>query len=170
MEKGVNSMKIAKYEAPWGQTLLGAEGEYLVGLWTDGDKAITKIENAEIRESGALTQTMKWLDAYFDRTNPSIHDLPLLLQGSEFQQLVWSQLMGIPYGETVTYGAIAKRIAQQRGLQRMSAQAVGGAVGRNPIGIIVPCHRVIGSDGSLTGYAGGIDVKRWLLRHEGVNI
>ena len=163
-------MEIARYAAPWGQLLLCAEERYLTGLWTDADRAAAKLQNAVMRETEALTLTKQWLDAYFAGKKPAIHALPLLLRGSGFQQEVWRELLAIPYGQTVTYGDIARTLAQHRGLARMSPQAVGGAVGRNPIGIIVPCHRVIGADGSLTGYAGGPEVKRWLLRHEGIDI
>ena len=114
-----------------------------------------------------LNAVSEWLNAYFEGKAPSAKDLPLKPSGSAFQKRVWELLCEIPYGKTTTYGALAKIIASERGIVRMSAQAVGGAVGRNPIGIIIPCHRVIGADGSLIGYAGGLDVKRRLLELEG---
>jgi methylated-DNA-[protein]-cysteine S-methyltransferase len=111
-----------------------------------------------------------WLDGYFAGENPDPNALPLGPKGSDFQQAVWAELLKIPYGEVVTYGAIAKTLAKARGIERMSSQAVGGAVGRNPISIIIPCHRVVGSDGSLTGYGGGIENKVKLLEGEGVDM
>ena len=111
----------------------------------------------------------KWLDIYFSGRKPDFMP-PVHMIGSEFRRQVWKILREIPYGETITYGALAKRIAEEKGLKRMSAQAVGGAVGHNEISIIIPCHRVVGSDGSLTGYAGGIDKKERLLMLEGVNM
>ena len=107
-----------------------------------------------------------WLDAYFDGKDPDPNRLPLAPQGSAFRQMVWKELLKIPCGQTTTYGAIAGTIAKKLHKEKMSARAVGGAVGHNPIAIIIPCHRVVGSDGSLTGYAGGLDMKRRLLRHE----
>lgn len=113
-----------------------------------------------------LQETKDWLRRYFAGEKPEITELKLNLSGTPFRQKVWKILCEIPYGETVTYGQIAARIAREEGKKKMSAQAVGGAVGHNPIAIIVPCHRVVGSDGSLTGYAYGLDMKRRLLEHE----
>ena len=110
-----------------------------------------------------------WLNGYFSGEKPLPHMLSLAPSGSEFRKAVWKCLCEIPYGETVTYGTISKRIAEQFGKSTMSAQAVGGAVGHNPISIIIPCHRVIGAKGNLTGYAGGIDKKIQLLKHEGID-
>ena len=107
-----------------------------------------------------------WLDSYFAGKNPDPNQLPLAPQGSAFRQMVWKELLKIPSGQTTTYGAIAGTIAKKLHKEKMSARAVGGAVGHNPIAIIIPCHRVVGSDGSLTGYAGGLDMKRKLLQHE----
>lgn len=112
-----------------------------------------------------LCQAVRWLDSYFSGQEPDFFP-PVRLEGSEFRLRVWRELKNIPYGETVTYGAIAKKLAEQTGRSHMSSQAVGGAVGRNPIGIIIPCHRVIGADGSLTGFGGGLEVKRALLELE----
>lgn len=113
-----------------------------------------------------LQLSVHWLDAYFAGLAPSPEGLPLLALGTDFQKEVWKHLQSIPYGQTVTYGEIAAAIAKKRGINRMSAQAVGQAVGANPIPIIVPCHRVVGSRGQLIGYSCGIDRKQWLLRHE----
>ena len=112
-------------------------------------------------------ETRRWLDIYFTGRQPDFIP-PLLMRGSAFRQRVWEVLLTIPFGQTMTYGEIAHLIAEERGLESMSAQAVGGAVGRNSISLIIPCHRVVGADGSLTGYAGGIDKKIWLLKMEGI--
>ena len=115
-----------------------------------------------------FAETAQWLDLYFGGSVPDFTP-PLSPQGTSFRRKVWEILLGIPYGKTMTYGEIAAEIARAEGLSRMSAQAVGGAVGHNPIAIIIPCHRVIGADGSLTGYASGLDKKRFLLTLEGIN-
>ena len=113
-----------------------------------------------------LIAAADWLDRYFAGERPAPGELPLSVQGSEFQQTVWKMLCEIPYGECVTYGGLSREYCRRTGAERMSAQAIGGAVGRNPVCIAVPCHRVIGADGSLTGYAGGLERKRWLLELE----
>ncbi|MBS6395753.1 MAG: methylated-DNA--[protein]-cysteine S-methyltransferase [Clostridiales bacterium] len=159
------------YDSPVGRMLLAQKDEALVGLWLEGQKyfiSSVKEEMAECENSEILTQTKQWLDRYFAGEKPSGRELKLAPEGSEFRREVWELLLEIPYGGTTTYGELARKIAGRRGLPRMSAQAVGGAVGHNPISIIIPCHRVLGSDGSLTGYAGGIDKKVRLLTHEGV--
>lgn len=115
-------------------------------------------------------KTKKWLDRYFKGKKPEISELPISPTGNDFRQRVWQILCEIPYGEICTYGDIAKIIAKENGKERMSAQAIGGAVGHNPISIIIPCHSVVSSNGSLTGYAGGIKTKLKLLEHEGVNM
>lgn len=107
---------------------------------------------------------------YFEGKKPQISELPLAPIGGEFRQTVWKMLTEIPYGKVITYGELAQKIAKQRGIERMSAQAVGGAVGHNPISIIIPCHRVVGANGNLTGFSGGIQMKLQLLQHEGVDI
>jgi methylated-DNA-[protein]-cysteine S-methyltransferase len=112
----------------------------------------------------------QWLDRYFAGERPTISELLLAPKGSQFRQNVWKILREIPYGEVTTYGEIAKQMAETMNKEKMASQAVGGAVGHNPISIIVPCHRVVGSSGSLTGYAGGIGTKVRLLKHEGVNM
>ena len=160
----------AQYKSPVGKILLAAENEALVGLWIEGQKYFPdKLPENAAKDSGheVLNEAKIWLDRYFSGDKPSPGDIALSPNGSSFAKAVWQKLCRIPYGETTTYGKIAAEIAAQRGIKKMSARAVGGAVGRNPISIIVPCHRVIGSNGSLTGYAGGIDKKIALLHHEG---
>lgn len=148
------------------------------------ESALVELNFAKLRHPGAparaggredvtppiLEEGCRWLDRYFAGERPDIEELSLEPVGSEFQQAVWSLLRRIPYGETTTYGALAAEIARQKGIPRMSAQAVGGAVGRNPLGIIVPCHRVVGTDSSLVGFGGGLPTKIWLLTHEGVDM
>ena len=162
-----------KYDSPVGGLTLASDGENLTGLWLDGQKyhAATIKNGLEERADLPVFQLARaWLDRYFAGGNPPIDALPLSPSGSEFRQKVWRILCQIPYGTCITYGDIAKEIAGQDGIPRVSAQAVGGAVGHNPISIIIPCHRVVGSTGSLTGYAGGIDKKIWLLNHEGMDM
>ena len=159
----------ARYASPIGGLLLAADGQGLTGLWLDGEKYFAKglPQTHEAGDTPALQAAVRWLDLYFDGRRPQFTP-PLHPIGTPFQMKVWRILLEIPYGKTTTYGAIAARIAREEGKARMSAQAVGGAVGHNPISVIVPCHRVLGADGSLTGYAGGIDKKRYLLALEGV--
>ena len=114
-------------------------------------------------------ETKRWLDRYFEGEKPSINELSIAPIGSDFRKAVWQILCEIPYATTITYGEIAEKLALRSGLVKMSAQAVGGAVGHNPISIIIPCHRVVGANGSLTGYAGGVDKKLELLKFEGVD-
>ena len=158
--------------SPLGPLLLAAKDGALVGLWLEGQKYFGGAYAGEERQTGGqeliLEQTKVWLERYFAGKRPAISELELAPAGSLFQQTVWAILTEIPYGELTTYGAIAKEAARRLGLEHMSAQAVGGAVGHNPISIIIPCHRVVGSNGSLTGYAGGIAKKLMLLTHEGV--
>lgn len=161
------------YKSPVGNILLASDGEALIGLWLEGQKyflANIKEEQVEKSDLNIFVQTQEWLNQYFDGQKPSIKKLSLAPRGSEFRQEVWQILCEIPYGEVKTYGEIAKEMAKRLHKQSMSAQAVGGAVGHNPISIIIPCHRVVGSHGSLTGYAGGIDKKIKLLELEGVNL
>lgn len=162
---------ITTYQSPLGEILLAADEIGLTGLWFDGEKFYADSLDPEHEERNVpvFDVVKKWLDIYFSGHEPDFMP-PVHMIGSEFRQQVWKILREIPYGETITYGALAKRLARERGLERMSAQAVGGAVGHNEISIIVPCHRVVGSDGSLTGYAGGIDKKERLLMLEGVNM
>lgn len=161
------------YASPLGLITLASDEKSLVGLWLEGQKYFAGTINEDMiinDELPVFVQTKCWLDNYFAGKRPTISDLTLTPTGSDFRQDVWKILMEIPYGETITYGDIAKRIASMRGLETMSSQAVGGAVGHNPIPIIIPCHRVVGTNGSLIGYAGGIEKKIWLLEHEGVDI
>ncbi len=157
----------AKYPSPIGELTLLSDGEALTGLDFEKDRYPNKITSEMSCASlPVFEEAFLWLDIYFRGENPGF--MPkLLLKGSPFRMEVWDILRKIPYGETVTYGEIADEIAAKRGLEKMSAQAVGGAVGHNPIGIIVPCHRVVGSGGSLTGFGGGIEAKIFLLKIEG---
>lgn len=163
----------AYYNSPIGKMLLAERNHALIGIWIEGqEKAIDswKEEKQERKDSPVLSQTKQWLDHYFKGEKMEIGSLPLAPEGSEFRRAVWKILCEIPYGQVTTYGKIAKRIASDRKLEHMSAQAVGGAVGHNPVSIIIPCHRVIGADGSLTGYAGGVEKKVRLLELEGFEI
>lgn len=159
---------ISHYRSPLGDILLAADEVGLTGLWFEGQKyfALYLDKEREERETPPIRQAKAWLDVYFSGREPEL-TVPLHFIGTAFQNEVWELLYSIPYGQTVTYGELARRLAARRGLERMSAQAVGGAVGRNEISIIVPCHRVVGASGSLTGYAGGIDKKIALLKLEG---
>ena len=152
------------YDSPLGQLTLASDGEAIIGLWIEGQKyfAAGIPTNLPVRDDlPVFLQARDWLDRYFAGKRPDASELPLAPQGSAFRQSVWEILCQIPYGHTVTYGEIAKRIGCK------SAQAIGGAVGHNPASIIIPCHRVLGADKGLTGYAGGVEKKIWLLRHEG---
>ncbi len=159
------------YDSPLGGILLAADETGLTGLWFDGEKyyADNLAAEHEARDTQALGAAKRWLDVYFAGKEPDFLP-PLHPIGSAFRQEVWQLLLEIPYGQTTTYGALARRLAERRGLRHMSAQAVGGAVGHNEISILIPCHRVVGTSGSLTGYAGGIDKKLSLLRLEQVNL
>ena len=158
-----------KVASPLGEITLRSDGEALTGLWFADDKhyGAKDIAGAALADLDVFTQAEAWLAKYFAGREPKV-SLPLKLQGSEFQMQVWRLLQDIPYGRLVTYGDIAKKIAAQKGVVRMSAQAVGGAVGHNPLCIIVPCHRVVGANGSLTGYGGGMWRKVRLLELEKV--
>lgn len=161
------------YHSPVGNILLACDHIGLIGLWFEYQKYFSaKLSPEHINVTDAasmpfvLAEAIRWLDIYFSGINPDFTP-PVHLSGTPFQLEVWSILQTIPYGATITYGKIASILAKQQGLISMSAQAVGNAVGRNPVSIIVPCHRVIGANGKLTGYAGGIDKKRALLALEG---
>ncbi len=158
---------IQHYDSPLGGILLAADEIGLTGLWFDGQKYFARDLPAERVEQNtpALSEAKRWLDIYFTGREPDFLP-PLHPIGSAFRQEVWSILLQIPYGQTAAYGEIARQLAAKRGLARMSAQAVGGAVGHNEISIIIPCHRVVGTNGSLTGYAGGVDRKVKLLELE----
>ena len=161
------------YLSPVGKAMLASDGKGLVGLWFEGQKYFGGGIKETMTQNDGLPLFAKvkaWLDRYFAGEKPEISELPLALSGGAFRKEVWQMLCEIPYGECTTYGDLAKRIAEKAGKKSMSAQAVGGAVGHNPVSIIVPCHRVVGADGRLTGYAGGLDKKAELLKHERAGI
>lgn len=157
------------YHSPLGEIILASDGKTLTGLWFDEQKyfASTLSENHIQKNLPIFEQTAKWLDIYFNGKEPDFTPL-LSMKTTPFRKTVWEIMLTIPFGQTMTYGEIANQIAKQKGLAKMSAQAVGGAVGHNPISLIIPCHRVIGANGSLTGYAGGIHKKAQLLTIEGI--
>ncbi len=159
------------YDSPLGAITMSSDGEALTGLWFEGQKYFgsTLTSESEQKNLSVFEETICWLDVYFEGKKPDF--IPKLkLKGTKFRRMVWEILLEIPYGQTMTYKEIADKVAKQRGMESMSAQAVGGAVGHNPISLIVPCHRVIGTDGSLTGYAGGMEKKAELLKMEHVDI
>lgn len=157
------------YDAPVGGITMASDGQVLIGLWFDGQKYFADTLGPEQEEKNlpVFEQTCHWLDIYFSGKEPDFTP-QLRLRSTAFRESVWRILQTIPYGQTMTYGEIARMLSQQRGVQTMSAQAVGGAVGHNPISLIIPCHRVIGANGQLTGYAGGLEIKVKLLQLEGV--
>lgn len=156
------------YESPLGKIAMTSDGEVLKGLWIEGQHyyADSLTEPPVERTLPVFEQTKVWLDDYFAGRLPGALP-PLSPEGSAFRKRVWELLLEIPYGQTATYSEIAERIAKERGMERMAAQAVGGAVGHNPISILIPCHRVVGKDGSLVGYGGGVEKKEALLAIEG---
>ena len=158
---------IQHYNSPMGGILLAADEIGLTGLWFNGQKYFARSLPAGYTEQNtpALSEAKRWLEVYFTGKKPDFMP-PLHIVGSAFRRAVWEILLQIPYGKTTTYGEIARQLAKKQKLPRMSAQAVGGAVGHNEISIIIPCHRVVGTNGSLTGYAGGIDKKIKLLELE----
>lgn len=159
----------AGYSSPIGDMTIAADGDNLVGLWFVGQKHCGILPSeCEERKVPVIEETVRWLNIYFSGGVPAFTP-PIRMTGSKFRISVWEHLLRIPYGHTVTYGEIAKRIAEENGVERVSAQAVGGAVAHNRISLIIPCHRVIGRNGDLTGYAGGIDKKAKLLRLEQAN-
>ena len=162
-----------RYNSPMGGILLAADEIGLTGVWFDGQKYFARGLPKEWteRNTPVLSAARHWLDVYFTGREPDFMP-PLNPIGSGFQRAVWELLLQIPYGQATTYGALAQKLAQQQGLAHMSAQAVGGAVGRNKISILIPCHRVVGTGGRLTGYAGGVDRKAGLLEleHSGLRI
>ncbi len=155
------------YQSPLGGITLSSNGTELTGLWFDGQKYFGDTLSKEYEEKTlpVFEQSVRWLDIYFSGQAPDFTP-PLCMQTTPFRKAVWEIMLTIPFGGTMTYGEIANRIAKQKGLSKMSAQAVGGAVGHNSISLIIPCHRVVGTNGSLTGYAGGIDKKVQLLKLE----
>lgn len=150
-------MDYCEYSSPVGRLYLTADAGGLTGIWMHPEKT---------EDFPVLSEGKAWLDTYFSG-DPAQITFPLNPHGTAFQRQVWDILLTIPYGQTTTYGAIAREMAIRMGKEKMSAQAMGQAVGKNPIGILIPCHRVVGANGKLTGYAGGLDKKEWLLRHEG---
>lgn len=162
---------IQHYNSYVGGITLASDGDALTGLWFDGQKYFAGNIDDEIEEKDlpVFAQARQWLDIYFSGHDPGFTPA-LTLDSTPFRRVVWEILLTIPFGKTMTYGEIAERIAELKGVRRMSAQAVGSAVGHNPISLIIPCHRVIGADGSMTGYAGGIDRKIKLLEMERADI
>ena len=158
------------YDSPLGQLLMTGTLTSLTGLWFVTQKyyAPTLSEDCQEQNLPIFDQTKKWLDIYFKGSIPEFTPT-LFIDSTPFRKMVWDILLTIPYGQTTTYGEIAKQIAKKKGLVKMSAQAVGGAVGHNPVSLIIPCHRVIGANGNLTGYASGIDKKIELLKLEKVD-
>lgn len=164
---------ISYTSTPVGTILLAQAGEGLVGAWLEGQRyhlAAFDPNEAKNSETPLLTQAKQWLDDYFAGKRPSPSALSLAPCGTPFRQAVWQLLCQIPYGQTVSYGQLARQMAIMRGGACPSARAVGSAVGHNPLSVIIPCHRVVGTDGCLTGYAGGLDTKARLLLHEGVRL
>lgn len=157
-------MYISRYSSPLGGITIASNGSAITGLWFDGQRRFgsTLAEPCIEKPLPIFAEAKRWLDMYFSGEAPGFTP-PLQAEGTAFGKMVWDILLTIPFGQTVTYGDIAKQLARQQGVQRMSAQAVGGAVGRNPIALMIPCHRVVGANASLTGYAGGIDKKQQLL-------
>ena len=155
-------------ETPLGKVVMSSDGTVLTGLWFEGQKyfGATLSGKGEEKMLPVFEEAEAWLAAYFSGKDPGFTP-PLAPKGTPFRTAVWEILLTIPFGQTMTYGEIAAALAEKQGLKHMSAQAVGGAVGHNPVSLIIPCHRVLGSDGSLTGYAGGIDRMEKLLALEG---
>ncbi|MBR2137578.1 MAG: methylated-DNA--[Alphaproteobacteria bacterium] len=158
---------IHHYQSPLGGITVAADGEAIIGLWFDGQKyfADTLEQNALEKPLPVFAAADQWLDIYFSGQAPDFMP-PIKMRTTAFRQTVWQIMLSIPFGQTMTYGAIAARIARQRGVEKMSAQAVGNAVGHNAISLIIPCHRVVGCKGELTGYAAGLFKKRKLLELE----
>lgn len=162
---------IHRYISPLGGITMTGDGEFLTGLRFDGAKQFVPPTNTNLgadftdKNCAVFDLTDKWLDLYFGGRQPNFTP-PLSVSSTPFRQAVWEILLTVPYGQTVSYGEIAQKIARQKGLRRMSAQAVGGAVGHNPVALIIPCHRVVGAKGNLVGYAAGTEKKAALLRLE----
>lgn len=154
-------MYFAEYDSPVGKLLLTCEEDGLTGIWMTKQMP----SDQKSQDHPILNKTRQWLDGYF-QGEEQVAEIPLSPKGTAFQRQVWQILLTIPYGGTRSYGSIAREMACRCGKENMSAQAVGQAVGKNPISILIPCHRVVGAKGQLTGYAGGLDKKIWLLQHE----
>lgn len=161
----------AHYKSPLGDILLASDDAGLTGLWFEDQRyfALHLASDHIEKETDILMQAKKWLDIYFSGHEPDFMP-PLHVEGSSFHREVCEIMLSIPYGKTMTYGEIAQTIASRRGIRKMSARAVGGAVGHNEISIIIPCHRVVGANGNLTGYGGGISRKIRLLELEGIDM
>lgn len=158
---------ISYYQSPLGELLLACDEQGLVGVWFEGAKYYANHLSDEVMEENhpTLREARAWLDAYF--AGQCLEQLPALsYRGTDFQKQVWAVLQAVPYGQTVTYGQLAAAVSERFGRSRVSARAVGGAVGRNPLSLFVPCHRVLGAGGQLTGYAGGLSRKEQLLALE----
>jgi len=163
----------SSYQSPFGTITLISDSINLVNLLIENQKYSENILSSEFSQKDDLPvfiKTKKWLDDYFEGSNPTVYNLPLNPMGTKFRQEVWDLICKIPYGQVTTYGEIARKIALKKGIKTMSSQAVGGAIGHNPISIIIPCHRVVGANGNLTGYGGGIEMKIKLLEHEGLDM
>ena len=152
---------IARFDSPLGPLTLSADEEGFTGITFSAPATVTA-------DNTVLTKTRRWLDSYFRGDAPDPASVPLSPKGTPFQLLIWKRLLSIPYGESITYGELAREAARQLGKKSMSPQAIGGAVGRNHIPIVIPCHRVLGSGNRLTGYSGGLDIKIQLLTHEAI--
>lgn len=162
---------VYKYNSDIGILTLLSDGQNITGLWIkeasySKDAKVVEVTHNEL---AVFEKVKEWLDCYFSGKEPE-GIIPIKSEGTDFRKSVWKLLCEIPYGEVITYGDIAKKIALQTGKKKMSSQAVGGAVGSNPISILIPCHRVIGANGNLTGYGGGLDVKVRLLKIEGMDM
>ncbi len=158
-------------ETPLGVVSACAENDALTRLWLNGQKYSPTMKDSWIDNSNysVFEKLRAWLNAYFSGKDPTI-DMKLEPKGTPFQKAVWNTLLRIPFGQVTSYGEIGYKVAAARGLRRMSAQAVGQAVGHNPIAIVIPCHRVVGADRSLVGYGGGLDIKRALLKVENIDL
>ena len=159
---------ITYYSSPLGRMTLVSNGKELTGLWFEGQRNSSIAQDCIAHDKDDLPvfqETIRWLDTYFGGEIPDFTP-PIRMHGTVFRQMVWEILLTIPYGQTTTYGEIARRVAREKKVPVMSAQAVGGAVGHNDIALIIPCHRVVGKNGSLTGYAAGLDKKAYLLKME----
>lgn len=160
---------IFEYKSPIGAIIITSDETEITGLRFKGESEAEVLSDKKYKETSAIKEAKRWLDIYFSGKNPGY--IPAINpKGTEFQKLVWKLLLEIPYGKTTTYGEIAGKIAEIKNVSRMSAQAVGGAVGKNPIAIIIPCHRVVGKNGKLTGYRYGMDKKISLLALEGADM
>lgn len=159
------------YDSPLGGITVSSNGSEITGLWFDGQKYFgdTLPKEYEEKDLPIFEEAKRWLNIYFSGEAPDFTP-PLKIDTTPFRKAVWEIMLTIPFGQTMTYGGIADRIAKQKGIAKMSAQAVGGAVGHNAISLIIPCHRVVGSNGSLTGYAGGIEKKVQLLTMEKIDM